>query len=219
MANIVYPQAIIFDCDGTLMDSEVAHFHAYQDLANDLGFELTEALYLAEFVGKTDHSIISYLTTAHQLQTEVDDLLAQKQAYYLRYVEDGAIQPIIGVVDYIHYLAKQGLPLAVASNAVYAEVMPGLNKVGLATYFETVVTVDMVIHGKPAPDLYLEATHRLGLSSTNCLAYEDSVTGITAAVQAGIAVIGVGSAIANPEEIGAFTIIPDFQGHTLPPLP
>ena len=210
------PAAVIFDFDGTLLDSEKAHLRAYQELGQTLGYEISDEEYFADFVGKTDLEILGYMIKQSGQNMSLEVLFEQKKHYFMTYLQTGEVTPIAGVVDFVTDLTDQGLPLAIASNAVFPEIEVGVALLGLQDCFRVILSVESTSNGKPAPDIYLMAAERLGVEPKSCLVYEDSLTGIQAAVSAGMRVIAVGN-VSNEKLIqaGAERVIPDFQKHVL----
>lgn len=205
------PKAVIFDFDGTLMDSEVVHLQLYQALAQQLGLTLTTQTYHEQLIGQTDEAIIGKWAEQLGREAEKGVFLAGKQQQFYARLSAGQIPPIDGAVAFVQRLSQQGYHLAVGTSAISSEVMMGLQGLGLTAYFETVVSADMVTAGKPAPDIYLKVLERLNLSAKDCLVFEDSIAGVRAAERAGIPVIGVGSN--HPQHLlhaGAMAVIPNF---------
>ena len=211
--------AVIFDFDGTLVDSEATHLRLYQQLAARFGFTLTAAQYTAEFLGQTDEAIIGALAARQGRAADVPVWVALKQRWLFEYMSGGPMADIPGAGAFVRRLAAAGVPLGVGTSAIAAEVRQGLAGLGLLPLFRTVVSADMVAAGKPAPDIYLRVVGDLGVAPGHCLVFEDSVAGVRAAVNAGILPIGVGRQ--HPQALlaaGATRVIPDFRDFHLDQL-
>ncbi|MDM8530420.1 HAD family phosphatase [Anaerolineales bacterium HSG25] len=207
-----YPTAVIFDFDGTILDSEKAHLRAYQALGQVLGYVIPDEEYFANFVGKTDLEILDYMIKRSGQDVTFETLFEQKKRRFMDYLQAGEVTPIAGVVEFVTHLVEQSLPLAIASNAVIAEIEEGVSQLGLRDCFQFMLSVESTTNGKPAPDIYLMAAEQLGVEPASCLVYEDSLTGIQAAVSAGMRVVAVGDI--NNEQLrqtGAKRIISDFR--------
>ena len=205
-------EAVIFDFDGTLLDSEVTHLQLYQQLSAEIGFEMTAARYMRDFLGQTDTAIIGAMAAELGRAADAPDWIARKQRWFYERLAGGQIPEIPGATAFVRQLAAQGVPLGVGTSAIAAEVQLGLTGLGLLPLFRTVVSADMVNAGKPAPDIYLRVVHDLGVSPDRCLVFEDSVAGVTAAKNAGISAVGVGAL--HPQALlaaGAMRVIPDFR--------
>jgi HAD superfamily hydrolase (TIGR01509 family) len=184
----VKPAAVIFDMDGVLVDSEPLHFAALRQVMADLGVDYTAAENEA-LLGWTTPATFAELMRRHNLPGPVE-----------RYVEryDAAILPVLstarpaeGVVHLVQALRDGDVPLGVASGSRPNWIAATLRAIDLADAFKVVVSGDEVARGKPAPDIYLAAAERLGVSPSGCVAIEDSPNGVAAARAAGMQVVGV----------------------------
>lgn len=184
-------QAIIFDCDGVLVDSEYLIMKADLAFLKDLGIAYSPEDYHHKFVGRTAEENMVTLTqeiqrVSGQMFTEE---LAQKRAGYLQDSLKNDLLPLEGASDFIKSL---DVKKAVASNTTYTHWLSDKMKfTGLYDLFAPhIYAAEVVERGKPAPDLYLYAAARLGVAPEHCLVIEDSPTGATAAVAAGMHTIG-----------------------------
>ena len=177
---------IIFDCDGVLVDSEVI---AFRVLVRELEERLpgsNVARFVRDTTGMTTAAILA------QVQSQVGRPLPAGTLGELQRATDLALdeelQPLPGVVD-----ALAAIPAlkAVASNSALVRIQSSLARARLTEAFaERVFSADMVAAPKPCPDIYLHAAEQVGVPPQHCLVVEDSVTGVTAARMAGMAVIG-----------------------------
>lgn len=178
--------AIIFDCDGVLVDSEPLANRVMSELLAEHGVAMTPEECLRRFVGMTIPAEAAAIREdfgvdlLDVLQRELTALTLARFERELRAM-DGAAE----------VLGRCRRPIGVASNSVTARVRLSLRVTGLERFFaDHVYTAEMVARPKPAPDLYLHAAARLGFPPAECLVVEDSVSGTSAARAAGIAVIG-----------------------------
>jgi HAD superfamily hydrolase (TIGR01509 family) len=182
-------QAIIFDLDGVLVDSEWLWFLAWRELVERHGAFLDEAAF-PEMVGadaeQTTAIVMRYSGRTFDPQTS-SDLVAARVAQQLK---DG-ISPLPGAHELVHALAARGLPLAIASNSPTTFVDDALRGLHLFSYFPVRIGVDQVVRGKPAPDVYLRAAEQTGIQPEHCLAFEDSRVGVQAAAAANMRVVAV----------------------------
>jgi HAD superfamily hydrolase (TIGR01509 family) len=184
-------EALIFDMDGTLVDSEPLHHQAWQQtLADHGGASFSWRQFLA-YVGTSNEKVAEDFIAAASLDIEVAELVHRKQARYLHLIPQLTVLP--GVRTVLQRFAEC-CRLAVASSSHLLELQKILNTHELNHYFEVVVGGDMVVKKKPAPDIYLETCRRLGLPPRCCLAFEDSESGVQAAKNAGLPVVAVPSA-------------------------
>ena len=179
------PEAVVFDMDGLILDTEPLYKTAWQQALAELGHELDDAAFL-RFVGRSTEDCESDL--AQQLGAEFP-----LQAFRNRWPDlwracanEQGIARKAGLTELLGFVQDAGLPmaLATASDASYTKFSLGL--AGLQETFSVVVTGDQVAHQKPAPDIYLEAARRLGVDPVCCIALEDSDRGILAASRAGM---------------------------------
>jgi beta-phosphoglucomutase len=210
------PKGVIFDFDGTVIDSEAIHFELYRKAAKALGANLTLHDYETRMKGKTDKAIFEAIVSISVIKPKVDELIKQKQDAFLVMLEQGKIPPIKGVVEYIDYLAINNVLIGLATSATRQEALTGLNILGIENRFCAIATAESVKRGKPAPDVYLAASEAMGLSSSSCLVYEDAEAGVQGATAAQMRVIAVGSK--NNQALiqaGALDVIENYIAHRL----
>lgn len=179
---------LIFDCDGTLVDTAPAHFAALQIAFTHFGLDLRASWYFAR-VGLTPHALLdAYEAEIAPLPVSRTDLLDiyttafQSEVHHLREV---------AIVADVARAWKGRVPMAVASNGERANVLGSLSSAGLLPLFDHVLAVEDVRHGKPAPDLFLECARRLQVPPGRCLVLEDSDEGLRAAHAAGMQAIDI----------------------------
>ena len=173
-------RGLIFDCDGTLADTMPLHQVAWERAMADLGGRLTPEEGL-ELAGVPTRRIFEILNQRHGFAIDPDRGNDVKEAYYATLV-DRAL-PIAEVVAVVAQYRGR-LPMAVASGGERRVVMSTLRQIGLLDVFDTLVTADDVEHGKPAPDIFLEAARRLGVPPATCIVFEDGDPGIEGARRA-----------------------------------
>lgn len=179
----------IFDLDGLLVDSEPVQATAFNMVLEEYGINLGEDEF-SELVGIETIENFRMLRRRYSLPETAERLLERKTVFYHELVRT-QLAPMPGAVSLLSALHDEGLPLAVASSSPEADVTLCLAAVGIAHFFSHVVTADDVEQRKPAPDLYRLAARRLGLTPAYCVAFEDTGTGLQAAVGAGVPCIVV----------------------------
>lgn len=180
-------EAVIFDHDGTLVDSEPVHLACWQRVLAPFGKNLSASQYSQNLSGIPSISSATWLVKQFNLDTSADALLAAKQAQLDRYLKEQACPLMSNAEALLTLLSQRAMPMAVASGAGKAEVERSLQYHQLAHYFRATVTKDDVQHNKPAPDVYLLAAATLGVAPERCLAIEDSDSGQKSALAAGMA--------------------------------
>ncbi|HEY3068138.1 MAG TPA: HAD family phosphatase [Methylomirabilota bacterium] len=184
--------AVIFDMDGVLVDSEPLHFESTARVLADLGVRFT-AEENDRFVGWTDAAMFDALVGRHRLRVPARDLVARKIAFMLELVHE-RLPTMAGVPDVPRRLAATGYRLAVASSAAPALIRAVVDALELSALFVALVSSEEVPRGKPAPDVFLEAARRLAVPAARCLVVEDSRNGLLAAKAAGMACVAIACA-------------------------
>jgi beta-phosphoglucomutase family hydrolase len=180
-------RGLVFDLDGTLADTMPSHFKAWNECLATYGHQFEEALFY-EFAGIPTLKIFQLLNERHGWNVPPEEATVLKEQLFERYIPD--VLPIEPVVKYIHEF-KGTLPMAIATGGQRHIATKTLSALGLTPHFQAIVTADDVLHGKPAPDIFLEAARRIGVPPTDCVAFEDADLGVQAARAAGMAVIDV----------------------------
>ncbi len=183
----MFPQPLILDLDGTLADTEPLHDRAWDTVLRGVPLELV-ARERQKWIGLSSVEIARGLIRTFNLSQSEDDMLREKKKKFRQLVRTELV-PFPGLA---RELARwTGVPLAVATSGSRREALLVLEKLRLPVSFRAVVTVDDVPRAKPAPDCYLLAAEILGTKPQECVAIEDSINGMLAAVAAGAHVIGV----------------------------
>jgi beta-phosphoglucomutase-like phosphatase (HAD superfamily) len=175
--------ALIFDCDGTLVDSAPAHLRSLQEALGTLGLTMTEEWYQPRHGLGPDPLIDEYEAAFEVPRIDRDALFERNNAAFR------AAIPMIEEIGFVADVARSWhgrVPMAVASNGVRANVEATLAGTKLRPLFDYVITADDVERGKPEPDVYLEAARRMQVDPGRCVVFEDSDEGLEAAHRAGM---------------------------------
>ncbi|HET6397558.1 MAG TPA: HAD family phosphatase [Pseudoxanthomonas sp.] len=182
------PQAVLFDMDGLMLESERVLLECWRQSASELGLALDDALWLS-MIGVHD-AASRELLRARLEPSRADALIRHCHALYDGHVQAGMpLKP--GVVPLLEWLAAQGVPRAVVTSTRRERALQKLTICGLLPHFDAVVGGDEVARPKPAADPYLLAARRLALEPAACVVLEDSPTGVRAALAAGMTPIQV----------------------------
>jgi beta-phosphoglucomutase family hydrolase len=206
-------QALLFDMDGVIVDSNPLHRTVWAQYNRRYGVETTDEMQLRMY-GKRNDEIVRDFFGPELTDAEVFRRGAEKEALYRE-----MLLPLIGtcLVPGVRAFIERHreLPAAVATNAEPANLEFVLRESGLRQYFRAAVDGHQVKRPKPHPDIYLHAAELLGVARENCVVFEDSGTGVRAALAAGMRVIGVTTT--HEELPGTSLLIRDFNDPALEP--
>jgi HAD superfamily hydrolase (TIGR01509 family) len=181
-------QAVVFDMDGVLIDSEPVHYESTVRLMEgEFGLPFSEEAN-AEFLGSTDRHMWEVLRERHGLPWTVERLISRRKEIYVDLLAVG-LPWRDGILELIAGLSARGYRLAVASSALRRVIEYIIREGNLGRYFEVVVSGEDVDRPKPYPDIYIEAVRQLKLPPDTCVAIEDTEFGVRAAKSAGMPVI------------------------------
>jgi HAD superfamily hydrolase (TIGR01509 family) len=186
-------QALIFDFDGLILDTETPEFRSWQNIYREHGFELSHEKW-GSIVGGNGHSDFDAAEDLVLLtQGRLDSAALRDRNRLESYELIHAQGPLPGVLDYLQEAKSLGLKLAIASSSDRPWVQRHAGRIGVLDFFDHVVTREDVGLGriKPNPDLFLLALSRLGIPKEAAIVFEDSPNGVTAAKRAGIYVVAV----------------------------
>lgn len=181
-------KALIWDCDGVLIDSEALACQASCDLYEEIGCNITLEEYLSLFLGMNRKQVLRILKEKFGLNEDlIDSDFWERKDARRRKVFESDLQPIDGIE---HILKTIDLPMAVASGSNYKRLIHSLDVTNLTSLFGGhIYSSEMVENGKPAPDVFLHAAEKLNVDPSDCLVIEDGIHGINAAKAAGMDVV------------------------------
>lgn len=177
--------AVIFDMDGVIIDSEPIHFMSDKMTMLDYGFELTDQE-LHKYVGISNPIMWEEMREQYGMVATVEELL-HKQMYYKKLLfGDREIQSIEGIENLLKILKDSDIRIGLASSSPRGFIELILSNLGIIEYFAVVVSGEEVERSKPAPDIFLKAAELLKVNPSNCIVIEDSRNGVKAAKDAGM---------------------------------
>ena len=183
-------RAVLWDMDGTLIDSEEFHWISWRDTLANEGISITREQFLSSF-GQRNDSIIPRLLGAAATPERIERIATAKEELYRHLVRSEGISPLPGVARWLHDLHKEGWLQAIASSAPRANVDTVLEVLSATHIFQGIVSAEDVHRGKPDPEVFLAAASRVGVPPERCIVVEDAVAGVQAARNAGMKSIGV----------------------------
>lgn len=184
--------AIIFDMDGLMVDSEPLSQQAWDDYLRPFGHQLSEET-VQNIIGFRSDVSTPIIKEMFNLPESVPQIIANRAAIYSRIRANG-VPTMPGLHELHAAINRRQIPWAVATSSPRVHALEVLQQLGLQNQCQAVAAGDEVAHGKPAPDIYLLAAKRLGIAPHNCLALEDSGPGSQAATAAGMTVIAIPNA-------------------------
>lgn len=180
--------AVIFDLDGLLADTEIISLKVYQELLKDFGIPFTEETYSREYSGHREEENVQRFLDTYDLPWNFDQTLEKVYELEARILVKG-VNLKKGAKNLLAFLQREGIPIALATSSVESRARMILDSNGILSLFDHLVFAKDVKLSKPYPDIFLKACSDLNVLPENCLVLEDSEAGIEAAYRAGIPVI------------------------------
>jgi beta-phosphoglucomutase len=181
---------VLWDLDGTLIDSADQHYVAWRDALAQRGRGHTREEFMRGF-GKRNDMVLRAIFGDALPPEEAARVADDKEQRYRRLVREDGLEPLPGVMDWLSRLKKQGFRQALATSAPPANVAVVVEVLGLGRFFDATASADDVERGKPEPDIFLEAARRIDVPPARCVVVEDSPYGLEAARRAGMKSVGI----------------------------
>jgi HAD superfamily hydrolase (TIGR01509 family) len=195
----------IWDLDGTLVDTEANHYSAWRAFMQEHGRDLTHDQFRPTFGLRNDDILLHYLGFSGNV-AEIAALGERKEEMFRASLERDGITLQPGAGELIEHLQAIDARQAIASSAPPANIALMMRLLGFANVFDAIVSSEEVLHGKPAPDLFLRAVERLGLPPSRTVVLEDALAGVQAGKAAGARVIAIASTL-PPERLGEADLV------------
>jgi beta-phosphoglucomutase family hydrolase len=186
----VSPRAVLWDMDGTLIDSAEYHWLTWRNTFAAEGHPLTHDEF-ASFFGQRNDTILRRFLGERVTAADIVRIGGAKEAAYRQMVRDRGIEPLPGVRAWLERLYNDGWKQAVASSAPPANIETLIEVLDLGDVFQALASAEDVPHGKPAPDVFLYAASRLGVPPSRCIVVEDAPAGVEAGRRGGMRTIGI----------------------------
>ncbi len=193
------PIAVLWDMDGTLVDTGELHFHAWVRICKEYGKEYTQSDFTATF-GKRNPEIINYLFEGKIKDSAADTLGYQKEEYYRSEARKSGISLLPGVENLLRGLHQSGALQAIGSSAPRGNLDLILELTGVGKYMKAMVGMEDTQRGKPDPQVFLIGAERLGVSPSRSIVVEDAVAGVEAAKAGGMKCVAVRFVAHHSEE-------------------
>ena len=184
-------EAVLFDMDGTLVDSESVHYICWSQLLAPFGVRYDEDDFCQCFSGRPTIDAAKEIKQTHNLSVSSRYLADEKYRLFSKFVQTNLPPLMPYAADILFAVKEQGLKMALVTGSARHEAEPILKGLGFYDLFDTVVTKDDVTNPKPAGDPYLLALKNMQVAAKNAIAVEDTFTGVTAANNAALAVVAI----------------------------
>jgi len=213
----MFPEAVIFDLDGTLVDNNAYHIEAWKIFYDKIGKPFSKEEYTQNINGRINRDIFNYVFNTTLTPEQIEEYSHEKEATY-RELYKPHIQPINGLLDFLDELEKAKMPKAIATSGLVPNINFMFEHVPIKNYFYSVIDASQITHGKPHPEIFLKAAISVNAVPSNCVAFEDSVAGIRSAKAAGMKVVGLTTTHTAEELKEADFIIKDYTEISLTKL-
>lgn len=214
-------KAVIFDMDGTIIDSEPIYENISEEVYKKYGIELTEADY-NRFMGSNLEDIWKDILAHHQVKEKyshykLEDFLEDHiHSSYLALAETEDLELIEGIKDWFEFLKEHGYKMIIASSSYEPVIEHVYQRFNLDQYMEGYLDGNSIENGKPAPDIFIKAAKKMGVQAEECLVIEDSENGVNGAYAAGAKVIGFNRAQDPSQDLSkADLIIKEYNRENL----
>ena len=199
---------MLWDLDGTLIDSAQHHWIAWREIMAQEGHAVTPEAFTSSF-GHRNDTILRGLLGPGLSDADVERISGAKEALYRRFVRERGLALLPGALRCLEHLRQSGWRQAVASSAPAANIEAAMDAIGAAGLFEALVSADEVGVGKPDPAVFLAAAERVGVPNERCVVVEDAPSGLEGARRAGMRCVGVLSA--HHQELVADVVVPSLE--------
>mgnify|MGYP001998556468 FL=1 len=181
------PEGLIFDCDGTLVDTMPIHFKAWSITTEKYGLIFPEDRFYA-LGGVSPFEVLRILSSEQDKKIDFEEVTQEKESLYMQLISEAKEIPEVMEIVRSNF---EKIPMAVASGGTSETVIGILNHCSIKHYFDVIVTSEDVENPKPAPDTFLEAARRMNIAPEKCRAYEDADMGIKAIIAARMDVVDI----------------------------
>ena len=205
---------IAFDLDGTMIDNNEYHILSWQEFYKRRNRTFTSEEFVAHFNGKTNADVLKYVFHPNLTPEENKQYTEEKEAIY-RDIYAAHIHLVNGLISLLETLYNAEIPMVIATSGIPVNISFMFDHIPVRHFFKAVINSTHITHGKPHPEIYEIAAKELEIPPSRCIAFEDSVSGVLSAKQAGFAVIALTTTHKAEELDQADLIVKDFTEVTL----
>jgi beta-phosphoglucomutase family hydrolase len=213
----MFPEAVIFDLDGTLVDNNAYHIEAWKAFYDKIGKPFSLEEYTQNINGRINRDIFNYVFNTTLSPEQIEEYSHEKESMY-RELYKPHIKPINGLIDFLEMLEKAKVPKAIATSGLVPNINFMFEHIPIRNFFHSVIDSTQITHGKPHPEIFLKAALSVNAVPSRCVAFEDSVAGIKSAKAAGMKVVGLTTTHTAEEIKQADLIIKDYTEISLTKL-
>jgi len=205
-------RAVLFDMDGVLVDSEPFHDEVNLILLRRFGVEADQSV-TNPFIGRTSEALWTAMKERFSLPLPVPELIELQWQTALTNLPDSGLAPSSGLIELIAHLRTHGIRMTVASSSRGSFVKAMLRHLGIWDDMEGFTCGEEPEHGKPAPDIFLLAASKIGMTPDHCLVIEDSTAGVAAGRGAGMFTVGYRNPTSDGQDVSAANrVVDDLSG-------
>jgi beta-phosphoglucomutase family hydrolase len=213
----MFPEAVIFDLDGTLIDNNSYHIEAWKVFYKNIGKPFSKEEYMQNINGRINSDIFNYIFSTTLSPEMIEMYSNEKEAMY-RELYKQYIKPIDGLIDFLEELEKEKIPKAIATSGLPPNINFMFEHVPIKKYYADVIDASQISKGKPHPEIFLKAAEAVKANPENCVAFEDSVAGIRSAKAANMKVVALTTTHTAEDVKEADLIIKDYTEISLTKL-
>jgi HAD superfamily hydrolase (TIGR01509 family) len=201
---------VIFDLDGVIMDNNAYHEKSWQIFCDSNGIHLSDKDMQQFINGRRASDALDFIFNGNCTNAEKRKHQKLINKIY-RDIYRKEIQPVDGLYPFLEELKESDIPVVLATSAPRGNVDFAFRHILIRDYFKTVLSAEDIYRGKPDPEIYCKAIQETGLSSCDCVVFEDSMSGVASALEAGAHVIGVATTLRKEDFSGTMEVINSFE--------
>lgn len=211
MIKITPPKAIIFDMDGTLVDNMHIHHDAWMQFIKEKGLNINAETFERDYHKGTLIEVMQRFFPDLTTEKELRAVGNEKEALY-RKIFAPHINPLLGLIDFLITIKNRSIPIGLATMGDQNNIDLTLKGLEISSFFHSTTGGHQVVKGKPDPEIFLLAAKKIGVPPSECLAFEDTQSGIKSALAAGMQVVGVATQYSTTEleALGCIAAIEDY---------
>lgn len=203
-------KAIIFDLDNVLVESEIIKFQAINKTYKDLfGVDIPDND--TTWIGRDEKTNMRYFLDLFNLDGDIDKIISLKRKNYHKLINDGKVKEIKGSIEFLKKNYDKGIAITLATNSPREDVECIISYFNIKHFIKIILCKEDIINPKPHPEIFLKIMAKLGCNPNECIAIEDSPSGIKAAKAAGIRCIGITTSFNKKQLLKADIIVNNFN--------